>query len=66
MSNKTTRQSVRRSQLLSDGRKAIAMIEHGATITDVLMVVSGSRARLYRAMARVDDGYVGNHDPLLL
>jgi hypothetical protein len=41
------------------------MIEHGATIADVLMVIPGSRARLYRAMSKVDDDYVGNHDPLL-
>jgi hypothetical protein len=56
-----------RAKLLSDGRKALAMIEAGHKPRDALMVIGGSRARLYRAMelARQTDGQTPA-DPLLL
>jgi hypothetical protein len=40
-----------RAQLLADGRKALTMLDKGHDIDTVRMVVSGSRARLYRAMS---------------
>ena len=56
-----------RAQLLQDGRKALALIEAGHKPRDALMVIGGSRARLYRAMelARQTDGQTPA-DPLLL
>lgn len=40
-----------RAKLLADGVKALELIERGRSIVDILMVIPGSRARLYRAMA---------------
>ena len=56
-----------RARLLQDGRKALALIEAGHKPRDALMVIGGSRARLYRAMeiARQTDGQTPA-DPLLL
>lgn len=45
------RRTVQRTLLLVDGHKALALIQDGKTINDLLMVIPGSRARLYRAMA---------------
>jgi hypothetical protein len=46
----TARRDFQRAQLIADGRKAIAMVKHGASINDVLASIQGSRARLYRAI----------------
>jgi hypothetical protein len=45
------RPDYRRTRLLRDGRKALAMLDQGKSIPDVRMVIGGSRARLYRAIA---------------
>ena len=45
------RRDIQRTQLIADGRKALDLINAGKPIADVLMIVPGSRARLYRAMA---------------
>jgi hypothetical protein len=57
-----------RAQLLQDGRKALGMIEAGHKPRHVLMVVGGSRARLYRAIdiAAQHDSSAGEIDPLLV
>jgi hypothetical protein len=39
-----------RAQLIADGRKALELIAAGRNIAELLMVIGGSRARLYRAM----------------
>lgn len=44
------RRTVQRAQLLADGHKALGLIQAGRMINDVLMVIPGSRARLYRAL----------------
>ena len=51
-----TRRATQRAQLIADGRKALELIQ-ARPIADVLLVVGGSRARLYRAMeaARLAD-----------
>lgn len=48
----------RRDRLLADGRKALASLEAGKTMPDLIMAAPFSRARLYRAMAqaRLVDG----------
>lgn len=46
----STRRQSQRAQLLADGRKALELVRT-RPIADVLMIVGGSRARLYRAMA---------------
>lgn len=66
MNTLKTRQAVRRAQLLSDGRKALALVAHGHDIKDVLAVIGGSRARLYRAMGRAaPEAPASVLDPLL-
>ncbi len=57
--NKPMKSDYRRTRLLQDGHKANAMIKAGRSMSDVRMVIAGSRARLYRAMALA-------RDPLLL
>jgi hypothetical protein len=47
--NTPYRQAERRAQLLADGRQALELIKT-LPIADVLMLIGGSRARLYRAM----------------
>jgi hypothetical protein len=59
----TTRSDAKRAQLLSDGRKALELAKV-RPIADVLLIVGGSRARLYRAMAAAE--LAANRDPLLL
>jgi hypothetical protein len=44
------RRAAQRAQLLQDGRKAIELTKT-RPIADILLVIGGSRARLYRAMA---------------
>lgn len=56
-----SRSEARRAQLLADGRKALELVKT-RPIADVLLVVGGSRARLYRAMAAATDF---SRDPLL-
>lgn len=62
----TSRRSVQRAQLAADGRKAASLIAAGRTIDDVLLVVPGSRARLYRAIAAAgqSDANVGHYQAL--
>jgi len=62
---KCHRRTAQRAKLHQDGRKAIAMIDSGLKPSDALMIVGGSRARLYRAMALIDEDYVAPPDPLL-
>jgi hypothetical protein len=50
-----TRRDTQRSQLQADGTQALAMIARGSDIKDVLAIVGGSRARLYRAMAMASE-----------
>lgn len=50
-------------RLRADGAKALAMLKAGRTIPDIMLVMPGSRARLYRAMAIVR---AESRDPLLL
>jgi hypothetical protein len=40
----------RRALLIADGRKALALRRRGLAPPDVLLVIGGSRARLYKAM----------------
>ena len=68
-----TRRDIQRDKLLADGRKALEMVKSGRSMLDVLMVIGGSRTRLYRAMelAELEDSSqaVQNNtqgDPLLL
>ena len=56
------RRAAQRNDLAADGRQAIELIALGHTISSVLAIVGGSRARLYRAMAAVNP----IDDPLLL
>jgi len=49
----------RRTRLLQDGRHALALLKAGRSIPEVMLVIPGSRARLYRAMNTA-------RDPLLL
>lgn len=65
------RRDAQRAQLVADGRKAIELIKT-RPIADVLLLVGGSRARLYRAMYAAGgtslayQPLVGKrHDPLL-
>ncbi len=66
--------AAQRARLLADGHKALALLNAGRSISDCMLVIDGSRARLYRAMmAAASDGqYAGNApatracDPLLL
>jgi hypothetical protein len=44
------RRKFQRDQLLADGLKALALIEAGRSIGEVLWTIPGSRARLYRAI----------------
>lgn len=57
-------------RLLADGRKAVKMLNSGATIPEVRLVIAGSRARLYRAIKLAAGGVLLNEpqsiDPLLL
>jgi hypothetical protein len=64
--SKSFRLNARRAQLLADGRKAIELVKT-KPIADVLLVVGGSRARLYRAMYLADrtDNTGWARDPLL-
>lgn len=59
--------AARRARLLADGRKALALLGAGRTIVDCLMVIDGSRARLYRALHAASDGQYAPkvHDSLL-
>lgn len=68
-----TRRDIQRDKLLADGRKALEMVKSGRSMLDVLMVIGGSRTRLYRAteLAALEDSSqaVQNNtqgDPLLL
>jgi hypothetical protein len=71
-----SRRAVQRAQLRSDGHKAMALINNGASIVTAWTAVGGSRARFYRALYVATDGqYSGNGprrkavksiDPLLL
>lgn len=63
--SKSYRLRARRARLLADGRKALTMIE-AHPIADVLLIVGGSRARLYRAMAAAQSASAPAVDPLLL
>jgi hypothetical protein len=56
------RKHARRAQLIADGRKALELVRT-KPIADVLMVVGGSRARLYRAMYAASEAQ--SQDPLL-
>lgn len=47
---KLRRTDIRRAQLIADGRKALALRKQGMRPTDVLMVIGGSRPRMYKAM----------------
>jgi len=38
-------------RLIADGRKARQLLDSGMKPRDVLLIVGGSRARLYRALA---------------
>jgi len=58
-----SRRTAQHAQLVADGRKALELIQV-RPIADILLVIGGSRARLYRAMeaARQEDN---PRDPLL-
>lgn len=56
-----SRRAAQHAQLIADGRKALQLIKV-RPIADVLLVVGGSRARLYRAMAAAS---ADARDPLL-
>lgn len=56
-----SRSAARRAQLVADGRQALTLIKT-MPIADVLMLVGGSRARLYRAM---EAARAADRDPLL-
>lgn len=62
--------NAQRAKLLADGLKALGMIERGRSIVDIMRVIPGSRARLYRAMERASppgQAYSKQtRDPLLL
>jgi hypothetical protein len=58
---KSQRRQSQRAQLAADGRKALELVET-RPIADVLLIVGGSRARLYRAMAAASQE---SRDPLL-
>jgi len=58
---KSHRRIAQRAQLLIDGRKALELVKT-RPIADILLLVGGSRARLYRAMRAANQV----HDPLLL
>lgn len=45
-----TRRRVQQDTLIQDGRKALAAIDAGRPIKDLLLMFPGSRARLYRAI----------------
>ena len=66
MKSANVRRDIQRAQLIADGRKALALVRHHP-IADVLMIVGGSRARLYRAMglALDADNPQPKRDPLL-
>ncbi len=70
--HKSLRRTAQRAQLRQDGYKAISMLKRGMKPADVLALIGGSRARLYRAIATVDDDFVYSAgvrpavDPLLL
>jgi hypothetical protein len=55
--------AIRRARLLSDGRKALAMLADGHKPRHVMMVIPGGRARLYRAMALARESDA--QDPLM-
>jgi hypothetical protein len=58
--------AIRRARLLSDGRKALAMLADGHKPRHVMMVIPGGRARLYRAMALAREFDADNAaDPLM-
>jgi hypothetical protein len=59
------RRKIQRQQLRLDGLKAHALIDTGLKPADVLLVVGGSRARLYRALKTVESE-TQSTDPLLL
>lgn len=59
MSTPKPRRTAQREKLLADGRQALKLSQR-MQIEDILLVVDGSRPRLYRAMAyahMVDSGY---------
>jgi hypothetical protein len=58
-----TRREAQRAQLMMDGRKALELVKT-RPVADVLLVIGGSRARLYRAMAMASD-QAQTVDPLL-
>lgn len=42
--------AVQRNKLLTDGRIALRYVNRGMKVDDILVLVDGSRPRLYRAM----------------
>lgn len=46
----TSRRAMQRARLLSDGRKALALLQSGKNVSDCLMALGSSRARFYRAL----------------
>jgi hypothetical protein len=61
LSQKSRRPDQRRARLIADGRKALALRKQGMRPMDVLMVIGGSRPRMYKAMDAAEA-----KDPLLL
>ena len=45
------RRQRQQAQLAADGAKAHALIDEGRSIVEIMRIIPGSRARLYRAMA---------------
>jgi hypothetical protein len=61
---KSQRRQAQRAQLVADGRKALELVRT-RPIADVLLIIGGSRARLYRAMKLIEPE-TDKRDPLLL
>jgi hypothetical protein len=61
-SRKPRRIDRRRTLLIADGRKALALRAQGVKPPAVLAAIGGSRARMYKAM----DAAEAQLDPLLL
>ena len=59
------RRKIQQDQLRHDGMKAHQLIDSGLKPADALMVIGGSRARLYRAMKLIELE-TDKRDPLLL
>jgi hypothetical protein len=63
------RQDHRQIRLLMSGRKALALRKQGMAPMDILMVIGGSRARMYKAMHAAEREALEplvSIDPLLL